>query len=48
MAIAQGIDPFLKVALPLASPSVTGKVFTDVLQGPPPTTRGLDPKHHAS
>ena len=25
-----------------------GKVFTDVLQGPPPTTRGLGPTRHAS
>jgi hypothetical protein len=48
MATARGIDPFLKAALPLASPSVAGKVFTDVLQGPPPTTRGLGPTRHAS
>jgi hypothetical protein len=48
MATARGIDPFLKVALPLASPSVAGKVFTDVLQGPPPTTWGLGPTRHAS
>jgi hypothetical protein len=33
---------------PLASSSVTGKVFTDVLRGPPPTTRGLGPTRHAS
>jgi hypothetical protein len=33
---------------PLASSSVAGKVFTDVLQGPPPMTRGLGPTRHAS
>jgi hypothetical protein len=30
------------------SSGVTDKVFTNVLQGPPPTTRGLGPTHHAS
>jgi hypothetical protein len=48
MATARGTDPFLKAALPLASPGVTGNVFTDILQGPPPTTRGLGPTRHAS
>jgi hypothetical protein len=47
MSTARGIDPFLKAALPLASSSVMGKVFTDVLQGPPPTTRRLGPTCHA-
>jgi hypothetical protein len=28
--------------------SVGGKVFTNMLQGPPPTTRGLGPTRHAS
>jgi hypothetical protein len=48
MATAWGIDPFLKAALPTRIPSVTGKVSTDVLQGPPPMTRGLGPTCHAS
>jgi hypothetical protein len=48
MATAREIDPFLKVALPLVSPSVASKVFTAVLQGPPPTTWGLGPTRHAS
>ena len=33
---------------PLASSGITDKVFTNVLQGPPPTTRGLGPTRHAS
>jgi hypothetical protein len=45
MATARGIDPFLKAALPQAP---RAKVFTDVLSGPPPTTRGLRPMRHAS
>jgi hypothetical protein len=45
MATAWGIDPFLKAALPTR---VTGKVFTNVLQGPPPMTRGLGSTRHAS
>jgi hypothetical protein len=48
MATAWGIDPFLKAALPTCIPSIASKVFTDVLQGPPPTTRGLGPTRHAS
>jgi hypothetical protein len=43
-----GSIPFYRRLSPLASSSVTGKVFTDVLQGPPPTTRGLGPTRHAS
>jgi hypothetical protein len=43
MAIARGIDPFLKVDLLTRTPSVTGKVSTDVLQGSHPTTRGWVP-----
>jgi hypothetical protein len=48
MSTAQGIDPFLKAALPTRILSVASKVFTDVLQGPPPMTRGLGPTRHAS
>jgi hypothetical protein len=48
MATARGIDPFLKRLSPLASSSAMGKVFTNVLQGPPPTTWGLGPTRHAS
>jgi hypothetical protein len=33
---------------PLASSGVTDKVFTNMLQSPPPTTRGLGPTRHAS
>jgi hypothetical protein len=33
---------------PLASSGVTDKVFTNVIRGPPPTTRGLGPTRHAS
>jgi hypothetical protein len=47
MSTARGIDPFLKATLPTCIPSVMSKVFTDVLQGPPPTTRGLGPTRHA-
>jgi hypothetical protein len=46
MSTAWGIDPFLKAALPTRIPSVASKVFTDMLQGPPPTTRGLGPTRH--
>jgi hypothetical protein len=31
MSTARGIDPFLKAALPTRIPSVTSKVFTNVL-----------------
>jgi hypothetical protein len=48
MSTTRGIDPFLKAALPTRIPSVTSKVFTDVLQGSPPTTQGLGPTRHAS
>jgi hypothetical protein len=48
MATARRIDPFLKAALPTRIPSVASKVFTDVLQGPPPTTQGLGPTRHTS
>jgi hypothetical protein len=40
MATARGIAPLLKVAPPLASPSVTGEVSTDVLQGSSPYDTG--------
>jgi hypothetical protein len=46
MATARGIDPFLKADLLTRTPSVTGKVSTDVLQGSHPTTRGLGPTCH--
>jgi hypothetical protein len=48
MATARGIDPFLKADLLTSTPSVTGKVSTDVLQGSHPTTRGLGPTCHTS
>jgi hypothetical protein len=48
MATARGIDPFLKADLPTRTPSVTGKVSADVLQGSYPTTRGLGPTCHTS
>jgi hypothetical protein len=48
MATARGIDPFLKAALPTRILKRHGKVFTNVLWGPPPTTRGLGPTRHAS
>jgi hypothetical protein len=48
MSTARGSTPFLKVALPTRILSVASKVFNDVLQGPPPTTRGLGPTRHAS
>jgi hypothetical protein len=48
MATARETDPFFKRRLsPLVSPSATGKVSTDVLQGPPPMTRGLGPARQA-
>jgi hypothetical protein len=48
MATTRGIDPFLKADLLTRTPSVTGKVSTDVLQGSHPTTQGLGPTRHAS
>jgi hypothetical protein len=48
MATARGVDPFLKADLLTCTPSVTGKVSTDVLQGSHPTTWGLGPTRHAS
>jgi hypothetical protein len=33
---------------PLASSTGTNRVFSNTLQGPPPTTRGLGPTRHAS
>jgi hypothetical protein len=48
MATARGVDPFLKADLLTRTPSVTGKVSTDVLQGSHPTTRGLGPTRHVS
>jgi hypothetical protein len=44
-----GDRPLFKRRLsPLALSGVTDKVFTNVLQGPPPTTRGMGPTRHAS
>jgi hypothetical protein len=43
MATARVVDPFLKVDLLTRTPSVTGKVSTDVLQGSHPTTWGWVP-----
>jgi hypothetical protein len=48
MATARGVDPFLKVDLLTCTPSVTGKVSIDALQGAHPATRGLGPTRHAS
>jgi hypothetical protein len=48
MATTQGVGPFLKADLLTRTPSFTGKVSTDVLQGSHPTTRGLGPTRHAS
>jgi hypothetical protein len=48
MATVQGIDPFLKADLLTRTPSITGKVSTDALQGSHPLTRGLGPTRHAS
>jgi hypothetical protein len=48
MATARGIDPFLKADLLTRTPSVTGKVSTDALQGSHPPPRGLGPTRHAS
>jgi hypothetical protein len=48
MATAREIDPFLKEDLPTRTPSATGKVSTDVLQGSHPMTRGLGPTRHTS
>jgi hypothetical protein len=41
MTTARGVDPFLKADLLTRTPSVTGKVSIDVLQGSHPMTRGL-------
>jgi hypothetical protein len=43
MATTWGIDPFLKADLLTRTPSVTGKVSADVLQGSHPPTWGLGP-----
>jgi hypothetical protein len=47
MATARGIDPFLKADLLTRTPSVTGKVSTDVFQDSHPPTQGLGPTRHA-
>jgi hypothetical protein len=43
-----GSIPFYRQTSSLAPLSVTGKVSTDILQGSPPTTRGLGPPRHMS
>jgi hypothetical protein len=49
MATSQGImSPFYRQTSSLAPLSVTGEVPTDILQGPPPMTRGLGPTRHMS
>jgi hypothetical protein len=48
MATTRRVDPFLKADLLTRTPSVTGKVSTDMLQGSHPTTQGLGPTRHAS
>jgi hypothetical protein len=48
MATTRGVDPFLKVTLPTRVLWRHGLSLPDVLQGPPPTTRGLGPTRHAS
>jgi hypothetical protein len=47
MSTARGIDPFLKEDLLTRTPSITGKVSTDVSQGSHPPMRGLGPTRHA-
>jgi hypothetical protein len=47
MATTRGIDLFLKADLLTRTPSVTGKVSTDVSQGSHPPARGLGPTRHA-
>jgi hypothetical protein len=47
MPAAQGINPFLKAALPTRIPSITSKVSTDELKGSHPPARGLGPTRHA-
>jgi hypothetical protein len=48
MATPQGVGPFLKADLLTRTPSVTGKVSINMLQGSHPTTWGLGPTRHAS
>jgi hypothetical protein len=49
MATAQGIDsPFYRQTSSLAPLSIMGEIPTDILQGSPPTTRGLGPTRHTS
>jgi hypothetical protein len=49
MATTQGIvSPFYRQTSSLAPLSVTGEVPADILQGSPPTTRGLGPTRHTS
>jgi hypothetical protein len=48
MTTAWGVDPFLKADPLTRTPSVTGKVSTDALQGSHPTTRGLGPTCHTT
>jgi hypothetical protein len=48
MVTTRGVDPFLKAALATCVLRRHGQIFTDVLQGPPPTTQGLGPTCHAS
>jgi hypothetical protein len=39
---------FVNMSKEILYPQIQGVTFTDVLQGPPPTTRGLGPTRHAS
>jgi hypothetical protein len=46
--LPRGSPSFLRQLSPLASSAVADRVFSNTLQGPPPTTRGLGPTRHAS
>jgi hypothetical protein len=48
VAFQGGHPPFKRRLSLLASPAVVGWVFSNTLQGPPPTARGLGPTRHAS
>jgi hypothetical protein len=48
MATPWGVGPFLKADLVTCTPSITGKISTNMLQGSHPMTQGLGPTRHAS
>jgi hypothetical protein len=45
--LSRGSPPFKRRLSLLASPTVAGRVFSNMLQGPPPTAWGLGPTRHA-